>query len=121
MRFRATKKLVAIIIFSYFIIAAPNTSAAYVTTKAYQEDSVSENMWDWLTTLGKSPEAKREIKNEHRRERARERAAHKRKAQLKAQEKLNSAREKEAQAMDEARLRAKRKRIEDKRRKVMRP
>lgn len=100
----------------YLSIAFPRIDAAERSKKKidYYEVTVTDSIWDWVTTLGKSPKEKKIIKRKHRNKRAKKRAARTKKAKQKAREKLNEAREKEAYDMREARIERKRRRLKEK-------
>ena len=100
--------VIYIIVFSYLIVALPRISYA---ARTFREDTVTESMWDWLTTLGKSPEEKKRIKHRHRIERARKEAEKKKRIKEKELDKANEERAKEAQEMRSLRLEKRRKEI----------
>ncbi len=113
------KKFAIILIASfYLLISAPVTSEARQHKRSQYEDTVTEAIWDWVTTLGKSPQEKKRTKAHRRVDRAKKRADKKAKIKREKLHRENEAREREAEKMRQARLRAQRRKIERKKRQL---
>ncbi len=115
----AKKKIVLTFLFlCCFLFYSSAISEAVQQQRNRYEDTVTESMWDWATTLGKSPQEKERIKDHRRMERVKARAEKKAKIKKAESDKLNKARAKEEVQMREARKKAQRKRIAEKLRKL---
>jgi phenylalanyl-tRNA synthetase alpha subunit len=102
----------ALLLISLLLISVPQSSQALQPKRNRYEDTVNESIWDWATTLGKSPQEKKTIKAKRRIQRVKARAEKKAKAEKARLEKENIAREKEAQRIRAARIKARRKEIQ---------
>lgn len=111
------KKYIAILLAAlYLSISAPISSEARLPRRMQYEDTVGESIWDWATTLGKSPQEKKTIKAKRRIQRAKKRADKKARIKKARLEKKNITREREAKKAREARIRVRRREIERRRR-----
>jgi len=110
------KKLTIIItILALFLVYIPTASAE--STKKNKEDySLGEHFWDWLTTLGKSPEDKQKIIKRHRIERIRKRKEKKERKEQERIRKINEAKKEKEMRTQQARMEKQRKKIEAKKR-----
>ena len=102
----------ALLLIPLLLIFASQPSPALGTDRNQYEDTVSESVWDWATTLGKSPQEKKSIKTKRRIQRAKKRAENKARAERAKLERENIAREKDAQKVRDARIRERRRQIQ---------
>lgn len=107
------RKLTVILIILFCLLSTDILTLEAAAPKRNQyEDTVGEAIWDWVTTLGKSPKEKKIIKQKRRIRRAKERANKKAKVERARLEKENKAREIKVQKIRDARIRARRREIE---------
>lgn len=88
--------------------------AARAKKNVYYQDTVTNTVWDWATTLNKPPKEKERIKNQRRATRAEKRARRAREAKMRENDKFNAARKKKAEQLRDAQVREKRKKLQEK-------
>jgi len=79
----------------------------------YYHDTVLNNVWDWATTVGKSPQEKKRITTQHRTHRAKVRYAKDQKKNSAAIEAENKQRQKQDEKMQQLRLKEREERIRE--------
>ncbi|MFC1709689.1 hypothetical protein ACFL2J_06515 [Candidatus Omnitrophota bacterium] len=111
------KKFAATLLFLLFVlISIPETSQAGPPRRMQYEDTVGEAIWDWATTLGKSPREKKSIKAHRRARRIKARVEKKAKIERARREKESIAREKKTERIRNARIKARRREIAERKR-----
>lgn len=106
------KRILIIFLVLFLLSIFDFTKLEAVTQRNQYEDTVGEAMWDWATTLGKSPKEKKTIKSKRRVQRAKKRAEKKSRIEKARLEKENLRREAEAEKARQARINARRREIE---------
>lgn len=106
------KLKILILAFFCLLILLPNSSEARKPNRNQYQDTVTESIWDWATTLGKLPKEKKRIKAHRRITRAKKRAEKKARIEKARLENENRIREAEAQRMRNARIKKRRREIE---------
>jgi hypothetical protein len=109
------KSLIILVVLPFLLFSQPIESIASLDASG---SSLSQDTWDWLTTLGKSPQEKKKIMTQHLIERNKKRMDKELKSQKAAQIKANKARAQEAARLREAQIKAKRKRSEELKRQI---
>ncbi len=111
------KKFVIILIATFLLLTSfPTLSKAVPPKRNQYEDTVSESIWDWTTTLGKSPQEKKRIKAQRRIQRIKKRAEKKSKIEKVNRDKKNKIRRIEAQKKRAARIQKKRRELKGRKR-----
>jgi len=111
------KKFVIILTAIFFLLTSFLTPSKAAHSKKNQyEDTISESIWDWTTTLGKSPQEKKRIKAQHRFQRIKKRAEKKSKIEKAKRDKENKIRRREAQRKRAARIQKKRRELKARKR-----
>lgn len=108
------KKILISVVFAcvVFFVSAPG-EAASKKDSYYYHDTVLNNVWDWVTTVGKSPQEKKRITTQHRTHRAKVRYARDQKKNSAAIEAENKQRQKQDEKMQQLRLKEREERIRE--------
>jgi len=110
------KPKILFLAFFCLLILQPISLEAFTPNRNQYEDTVTESIWDWATTLGKSPKEKERIKAHRRKARVQKRAEKKARIEKTKREKENRIREAEDQKIRDVRIKERRKEIEKKKR-----